>query len=120
MQVDESHMDIELEYILKNPEIKKKSYENYSLKQIKYTRILLDYLKILKEEAKIKEKNDNLIKIFVSENEDKNIEFNKIINKDDLYFILKDIINTDNEDTNINEILKDIENKSLEILLKEI
>ena len=114
-------MDTELEYILQNPEISKNSYENYSLKQIKYTRILLDYIKILTEKAKTKEINDNEIKIYLTENEDKNIEFSKIMNRDDLEFILNDINNIDNEDININEeILKELENKSLEKLLKEI
>ena len=121
MDIDEKHMDIELEYILHNPEISKKSYENLSLKQIKYTRILLDYIKILKEKAKTKEINDNEIKIYITENEDKNIEFINIIKRDDLEFILNDINKKDNEDININdEILKELENKSLDELIKEI
>ena len=124
MDIDEKHMDLELEYILQNPEISKKSYDNYSLKQIKYTRILLDYIKILKEKAKTKEINDNEIKIYLTENEDKNIEFRNIMNREDLELILNEINNKDNkdnEDININdEILKEIENKSLKELLKEI
>jgi hypothetical protein len=121
MDIDEKHMDIELEYILQNPEISKNSYENYSLKQIKYTRILLDYIKVLKEKAKTKEINDNVIKIYVTENEDENIKFSNIINRDDLEVILNDINNIDKEDIKINdEKLKELENKSLEELLKEL
>ena len=124
MDIDEKHMDLELEYILQNPEISKKSYDNYSLKQIKYTRILLDYIKILKEKAKTKEINDNEIKIYLTENEDKNTEFSNIMNREDLELILNEINNKDNkdnEDININdEILKELENKSLKELLKEI
>ena len=122
MTVDESHMNAELEYIFKNSEIDQKSYDKYSLVQIKYIKIILDYVNILKEKAKQKEINDSSIKICIAENEEKNTEYSNIINKSDLESILNEIINTtDNEGININEEkLKELENKSLEQLLKEI
>jgi len=122
MQVDEKHIDMELEYLFQNKEIQQNSYNNYSLKQIKYSKVLLDYIGKLKEKAKNKEINDSVIKIYVKENEEKNIDYNHIINKDDLEFILSDINNNiDNQDININdEIQKTIKNKSIGELLKEI
>ena len=121
MTVDESHMNAELEYIFKNSEIDQKSYDKYSLVQIKYIKIILDYVNILKEKAKQKEINDSSIKICIAENEEKNTEYSNIINKSDLESILNEINTTDNEGININEEkLKELENKSLEQLLKEI
>ena len=121
MTVDESHMNTELEYIFKNSEIDQKSYDKYSLVQIKYIKIILDYVNILKEKAKQKEINDSSIKICIAENEEKNTEYSNIINKSDLESILNEINTTDNEGININEEkLKELENKSLEQLLKEI
>lgn len=121
MTVDESHMNAELEYIFKNSEIEQKSYDKYSLVQIKYIKVILDYVNTLKEKAKQKEINDSSIKIYIAENEEKNTEYSNIINKSDLESILNEINTTDNEGININEEkLKELENKSLEQLLKEI
>ena len=121
MTVDESHMNTELEYIFKNSEIDQKSYDKYSLVQIKYIKIILDYVNILKEKAKQKEINDSSIKICIAENEEKKTEYSNIINKSDLESILNEINTIDNEGININEEkLKELENKSLEQLLKEI
>ena len=121
MTVDESHMNTELEYIFKNSEIDQKSYDKYSLVQIKYIKIILDYVNTLKEKAKQKEINDSSIKICIAENEEKKTEYSNIINKSDLESILNEINTTDNEGININEEkLKELENKSLEQLLKEI
>ena len=121
MTVDESHMNTELEYIFKNSEIDQKSYDKYSLVQIKYIKVILDYVNTLKEKAKQKEINDSSIKICIAENEEKNTEYSNIINKSDLGSILNEINTIDNEGININEEkLKELENKSLEQLLKEI
>ena len=121
MTVDESHMNAELEYIFKNSEIAQKSYDKYSLVQIKYIKVILDYVNTLKEKAKQKEINDSSIKIYIAENEEKKTEYSNIINKNDLESILNEINTTDNEGININEEkLKELENKSLEQLLKEI
>ena len=103
MTVDESHMNTELEYIFKNSEIDQKSYDKYSLVQIKYIKIILDYVNILKEKAKQKEINDSSIKICIAENEEKKTEYSNIINKSDLESILNEINTTDNEGININE-----------------
>ena len=103
MTVDESHMNTELEYIFKNSEIDQKSYDKYSLVQIKYIKIILDYENILKEKAKQKEINDSSIKICIAENEEKKTEYSNIINKSDLESILNEINTTDNEGININE-----------------
>ena len=114
-------MNTELEYIFKNSEIDQKSYDKYSLVQIKYIKVILDYVNILKEKAKQKEINDSSIKICIAENEEKKTEYSNIINKSDLESILNEINTTDNEGININEEkLKELENKSLEQLLKEI
>ena len=114
-------MNTELEYIFKNSEIDQKSYDKYSLVQIKYIKIILDYVNTLKEKAKQKEINDSSIKICIAENEEKKTEYSNIINKSDLESILNEINTTDNEGININEEkLKELENKSLEQLLKEI
>ena len=121
MTVDESHMNTELEYIFKNSEIDQKSYDKYPLVQIKYIKVILDYVNTLKEKAKQKEINDSLIKIYIAENEEKKTEYSNIINKSDLESILNEINTIDNEGININEEkLKELENKSLEQLLKEI
>lgn len=114
-------MKTELEYIFKNSEIDQKSYDKYSLVQIKYIKVILDYVNTLKEKAKQKEINDSSIKICIAENEEKKTEYSNIINKSDLESILNEINTTDNEGININEEkLKELENKSLEQLLKEI
>ena len=114
-------MNTELEYIFKNSEIDQKSYDKYSLVQIKYIKVILDYVNTLKEKAKQKEINDSSIKIYIAENEEKKTEYSNIINKSDLESILNEINTTDNEGININEEkLKELENKSLEQLLKEI
>jgi len=89
MTVDESHMNIELEYIFKNSEIDEKSYDKYSLVQIKYIKVILDYVNILKEKAKQKEINDSSIKICIAENEEKKSEYTDITNKKDLKLIFK-------------------------------
>ena len=96
-------MNTELEYIFKNSEIDQKSYDKYSLVQIKYIKIILDYVNILKEKAKQKEINDSSIKICIAENEEKKTEYSNIINKSDLESILNEINTTDNEGININE-----------------
>ena len=121
MIVDESHMNTEMEYIFQNSEIEQKTYDTYSLNQIKYMKVILDYINLLKEKAKTKEINDNAVKICFTENLGKNSEYNNIINKNDLKLILNDINTIDNESLKIDEeILKELENKSLEQLLKEI
>ena len=66
-------MNAELEYIFKNSEIDQKSYDKYSLVQIKYIKVILDYVNILKEKAKQKEINDSSIKIYIAENEEKKL-----------------------------------------------
>ena len=82
IQVDEEHMDGEMEYLLTNPTISKIDIQNHSLKQIKYGLLFFKYVNLLKEESKMQENKENdLLNLFIFNNDISiNIEYdlNKI------------------------------------------